>query len=99
MDTGGEERVEHTGSSIGVCDTMCEAASGEVLRSTGSSACCSVMAWRGRVGTSLKREGIVIHIKLIHAVVQQKLTQHCKAIVFQLKIKSKFKKERSQGSL
>ena len=54
VDTGGEERVEHTGSSIGVCDTMCEAASGEVLRSTGSSACCSVMAWRGRVGTSLE---------------------------------------------
>ena len=99
VDTGGEERVGHSGSSIGVCATMCEAASGEMLCSTGSSACCSVMARRGRVGRSLEREGIYIHIKLIHAVVQQKLTQHYKAIVFQLKIKSEFKKERSQGSL
>ena len=46
-----------------------------------------------------EREGIHIHIKLIHAVVQQKLTQHCKAVIFQFKIKSKFERERSQGSL
>ena len=34
----------------------------------------------------LKREGIYAYIELIHAVIQQKLTQHCKAIILQLKI-------------
>ena len=29
----------------------------------------------------LKREGIYVYLKLIHVVVQQKLTQHCKAII------------------
>ena len=42
---------------------------------------------RGRVGVGvrgkLKREGIYVYIWLIHVVVQQKLTQHYKAIVFQ----------------
>ena len=30
-------------------------------------------------------EGIHVYIRLIHVVVQQKLTQHCKASVFQFK--------------
>ena len=30
-----------------------------------------------------KREGIYVYIKLIHFVVQQKLTQHCEAIILQ----------------
>ena len=36
-------------------------------------------------GRGLKREGIYIYLELIHVVVQQKLTQHCKAIILQLK--------------
>ena len=55
--------------------------------------------WPRNVGCGLGGREVHIYMHLIHAVVQQKLIQHCKAIVFQLKIKSKFKKERSQGSL
>ena len=32
----------------------------------------------------------VIHITMLHIVVQQKQTQHCKTIIFQLKIKLNF---------
>ena len=35
------------------------------------------------VGGKLKREGIYVYIWVIHIVVQQKLTQHYKAIIFQ----------------
>ena len=41
---------------------------------------------------SLKREGINIYMEVILVVVQQKPTQHCKAIVIQLKINEKKKK-------
>jgi len=41
------------------------------------------------VGGSFKREGIRVYLWLIHAVVWQKLIQHCKAIILQLKIKLK----------
>ena len=41
----------------------------------------------GDVGGRLKREGIYVHLKLTHAVVLQKSTQHCKAIIFQLRLK------------
>ena len=37
---------------------------------------------RGRLDRS-KREAIHVHIELIHFTVQQKLTQHCKAIILQ----------------
>ena len=37
-------------------------------------------------GKRLKREGIYVYIRLIHTVVQQKLIQHCKAIVFPKKV-------------
>ena len=40
-------------------------------------------------------EGIYVHLQLIHMVVLQILTGHCKAMILQLKInvlKSKFKK-------
>ena len=40
-----------------------------------------------RVGEEPKREGIYVYIQLIHFMVQQKLVQHCKAIVLQLKNK------------
>ena len=44
----------------------------------------------GWVGGRFKREGIYVYILLIHFVVQQKPTQHCKAIMLQLKKKSTF---------
>ena len=37
----------------------------------------------GDVGGRSKREGIHVDIQLIHCVIQQKLTQHCKAIILQ----------------
>ena len=39
----------------------------------------------GRVGGRLKRDGVYVHVWLIHVVVRKKPTQHCKAIILQLK--------------
>ena len=44
---------------------------------------------RGWVVRRRKREGIYVYIQPIHFIVQQKLTQHCKAILSQLKKKKK----------
>ena len=44
----------------------------------------------GGVGRRLKGEGIYVYIELIDFVVQQKLTQHSKTIIFQLKKKKVF---------
>ena len=30
-----------------------------------------------------RREGVYVHVWLIHVVIQQKLMQHCKAIILQ----------------
>ena len=64
--------------------------SGKLLYSTGSSArllCDDLEVWDGGVGEKrLKREGICVYLQLTH-VVQQKLTQHCKAITLHLKKK------------
>ena len=38
-------------------------------------------------GEKFKREGICVHLWLIHVDVWQKPTQHCKTIILQLKIK------------
>ena len=46
----------------------------------------SALWWPRRVGGKLKREGICTHLWLIHAVVGQKPTQHCKAIILQLEV-------------
>ena len=59
-------------------------ASGKLLFSAGSSTQCSVMTcggWGGGVGC--RREGRYVYMWLIHFVVQQKLTQHCKATKLQ----------------
>ena len=52
----------------------------------------SVMTWGGvllgRVGESLKREGMSVYLWLICAVVQQKPTQQFKGITLQLKRKT-----------
>ena len=37
------------------------------------------------VGGRLKREGIHIYLQLIYIIVQLELTQHCKAIILELK--------------
>ena len=39
----------------------------------------------GEAGGRLRTEGISVYILLIHFVVQQKLTEHGKAIILQLK--------------
>ena len=41
----------------------------------------------GWEGERSKREGIYVYIWLLHFVVQQKLTSHCKAMILQLKKK------------
>ena len=42
------------------------------------------MGWEA--GGRFKREGIYVHLGLIHVAVWQKPTQYCKAIILQLKI-------------
>ena len=37
----------------------------------------------GEVGGRFKKEEVYVYIQLIHIIVQQELTQHCKAIIFQ----------------
>ena len=66
-------------------------ASGNLLYSTGSSSWCSVVTYMGGMGVGVegrsKREGIYVYIQLIPFIVEQKLTEHCKAIILQLKKK------------
>ena len=45
------------------------------------------------MGGSSKGTGIYVYIQLIHFIVQQKLTQHCKAIIVQFFLSQKRKKE------
>ena len=49
---------------------------------------CHKIKGRGR-GERLRREGLYVYLQPIQVIIQQKPTQHCKAIVFQLKIKKK----------
>ena len=42
------------------------------------------MGWE--VGRRFKREGVYVYLWLMHVRVWQKPTQHCKAIILQLKI-------------
>ena len=41
--------------------------------------------WGSGVGGRLKRAGVYVRIRLIHFTVWQKLTQHRRVIIFQLK--------------
>ena len=54
-------------------------------RELSSLLCDDLDGWDGGGGGRSKREGIQVYIQLIHFIVQQKLTQHCKAILLQLK--------------
>ena len=47
-------------------------------------------------GGKLTREGVYVYLQVIHSVVQQQPTQHCRAIIFQLKKK---KKDEAQKTL
>ena len=60
-------------------------ASGKLLYNTRTPARRSVMACG--MGRRLRREGIYVYLRLIHIVLWQKPTQHCRAIIFQLKVK------------
>ena len=62
------------------------------LHNTGSSNQCSETSWRGGMageGGRPKREVMYVYLWMIHAIVWQKPTQHCKAIIRQLKKKKK----------
>ena len=54
--------------------------------------CDNLGVWGGLEGT-LKREGMHVYLRLDHLVVQQKPTQHCKAIILQFKKKVSGKKK------
>ena len=45
------------------------------------------------VGGRLTRKGIYVYLQLIYDAIQQKTTQHCKAIILQFKKKLKVKKQ------
>ena len=51
--------------------------------------CDDLEGWDGGVEGRLKREGIYVSVWLIYVVVQQKIMQHCKAIIFQFKEKER----------
>ena len=85
MDTGegrGSGMNWEIGIDIYTLPCVRQVASGNLLYSTGSTVRCSVVTYMGgMVGRGSKREGIYVYIKLIHFVVQQKLTQHCKTSI------------------
>ena len=43
--------------------------------------CGELEGWAKGVGGRSEREGTCVYLKLIHLVVRQKLTQHCKATI------------------
>ena len=53
------------------------------------------MGWE--VGGRFKREGTYVYLWLIHVGAWQKPTQYCKAIILQLKIDKKKKKNTQKG--
>ena len=77
-----------TGIDIITLPCVAQVAIGHLLHSTESSSRCSVTTYRsgmGAVGERLTWEGIYVYIQLIHFVVQQELTQHCKAVMLHKK--------------
>ena len=55
----------------------------DLLHSTGNSVQCSVVT---RVGRKSRKQGIYMHVQLIHHVDGQKLIQHWKATLFQKRL-------------
>ena len=74
-----------------------KAANKNVLYDSGSSNWGSVKTYRVEVGREVggrfKRGGTYAYLQLIHVDVWQKPTQHCNAIILQLKINLKNLKE------
>ena len=68
---------------INICTTMSEMASGNVQQSELSSVLYDDLHEQDGVGGKSKREEIYVYIQLSCFIVQQKLTQHYKAILFQ----------------
>jgi len=62
------------------------------------SLCDDIEGWDVKRGERLIRKGVYVYIWLIHIAVQKKPTQHCKAIIIQLKINKKEKKEITNDS-
>ena len=60
--------------------------------------CDDLERWeQGWEGGRLNWEGIFVYLGLIHAAQQQKLTQHCKAIILIKKVKLKTNEQNSQS--
>ena len=51
--------------------------------------CDNLEGWDGVGGVGFKREGAYVYLCLIHADVWQRPVQYCKAIILQLKKKSR----------
>ena len=81
-----------------------QVASWKLLQNIGSSARCSVMIQRGGrrggvvVGGRSKRKEICEYIQLVYFIIQQKLAQHWRAIIFQQGYIKKIKQAGSFGS-
>ena len=78
--------VLHTGGHIDTYTLSCVryVTNRKLLWNTGRPAWSSVMTWRGGVGGGEAQEGGDIGIHIADTLgVQQKLTQHCKAIILQ----------------
>ena len=57
-----------------------------------------IEGWGGRkVGGQVKREGIYVYLRLIHADVWQKPAQFCKSVILQLKNKLRKIREFNSG--
>ena len=72
--------------------TLYKIVSGKLLNSTRSSAPCSVMTWMGGMegGREIQEGGYICKHTVDSLSVWQKLTQHCKANILQLKKKKKY---------
>ena len=46
--------------------------------------CNNLEKWNGGTGGRFQSEGIYVYLRLFHVVVQQKPTQHCKAICYSI---------------
>ena len=81
----GKGRVGRIESSTDICTLPCakQRASGKLrYRELSSELCDDLDGWdAGRVTGRLNREEIHVYLELIHTVVQQKPTQHCKPII------------------
>ena len=67
-----------------------------LLGSTGTSTQCSMVTC---VGGKSKEEAMCVYLWLMHYAVQQRLTQHCKANILQLKKKKIFSAHKMESDV